>query len=158
MGIDTSFSTALGMMPTARDRVEAFLSARQSVEHAMNKAGIPSGIGGGLRRAPQQQEMGIGGALKQGLGLYNTWQDSRNYSSGNAWDIGAAGFKDNYSSGLDAPFFDSGGMTYWDSGSDTTIPTNTFNLGANSLAAETAAGLGSDNNWFQGIKNWFSGG
>lgn len=154
--LDSSFSTALGYIPSDFDNESAVALAIQRAAHNREKAKIPSNAGslGGLR-ATDPQEMTASDALRQGLKLYNTWQDSRNYSSGNPWDLGAAGFKNNYSSGLDAPFFDRGGMTYWDSDSDITIPTNSFDFGAN---AEVAAGLGQDNGWWQGIKNWFSGG
>ena len=152
--IDSSFSTALGYIPSDEEKLRQVIWAQTQADHNMEKAGIPGGSMAGLRAQPQQQ-MGWGDAIKQGLGLYNTWQDSRNYSSGNPWDLGAAGFKNNYSSGLDSPFFDRGGMTYWDTDSDITIPTNSWDMGAN---AEVAAGLGQDNGWWQGIKNWFSGG
>tara|TARA_B100001996_G_scaffold321784_1_gene266380 strand:+ start:255 stop:725 length:471 start_codon:yes stop_codon:yes gene_type:complete len=154
--IDTTFSTALGYMPSNEDNLRKVLLAGVGADHAMAKAGIPSGITG-LRAQPQEQGgHNWGNTLKQGLNLFNAWQDSRNYSSGVPWGRGAAGYKDNYSSGLDAPFFDRGGMTYWDSDSDVTIPTNSFDMAAN---AEVAAGLGSDNSWWQGIKNiWSSGG
>ena len=154
MAIDTSFSTALGYAPSDVDNLQEIILAKQKVDHAMNRAGVP---GAGMARlsAQPEQQGGWGNTIKQGLGLYNAWQDSRNYSSGVPWGRGAAGYKDNYSSGLDAPFFDRGGMTYWDSDSNITIPTNSFDFGAN---AEVAAGLGQDNGWWQGIKNWFSGG
>jgi len=154
--IDTTFSTALGYMPSDFDNESAVALAIQRAAHNREKAKYPSNAGslGGLR-AQVPEQMGWGDALKQGVNLFNTWQDSRNYSSGQPWDLGAAGYKDNYSSGLDAPFFDRGGMTYWDSDSDITIPTNSWDMGAN---AEVAAGLASDNNWWGGIKNWFSGG
>ena len=45
-------------------------------------------------------------------------------------------------------------MTYWDSDSDITIPTNSWDMGAN---AEVAACLGQDNSWWQNIKGWFGG-
>jgi len=152
--IDTTFSTALGYIPSNEDNLRKVIWAQEQADHNMAKAGIPGGGMAGLRAQPQQQG-GWGNTIKQGLGLFNAWQDSRNYSSGNPWDLGAAGYKDNYSSGLDAPFFDRGGMTYWDTDSDITIPTNSWDMGAN---AEVAAGLGQDNSWWQGLKGWFSGG
>ena len=153
---DSSFSTALGLMPSDVDNARVVAEAVQRAAHNREKAKYPTNAGSlaGLRgQVPEQ--MGWTDALKQGVNLYNTWRDSREYSSGAPWGIGAAGYKDNYSSGLDAPFFDRGGMTYWDSDSDVTIPTNSFDFAAN---AEVAAGLGSDNNWWGGIKNWWSGG
>ena len=154
MAIDTSFSTALGYIPSDEEKLRKVIWAQTEADHNMEKAGIPGGGMAGLRAQPQQQG-GWANTIKQGLGLYNAWQDSRNYSSGVPWGRGAAGYKDNYSSGLDAPFFDRGGMTYWDTDSDITIPTNSWDMGAN---AEVAAGLGQDNSWWQNIKGWFSGG
>ena len=153
MAIDTSFSTALGYIPSDEEKLRKVIWAQTEADHNMEKAGIPGGGMAGLRAQPQQQG-GWANTIKQGLGLYNAWQDSRNYSSGQPWDLGAAGFKNNYSSGLDSPFFDRGGMTYWDSDSDITIPTNSWDMGAN---AEVAAGLGQDNSWWQNIKGWFGG-
>lgn len=149
---DSSFSTALGYMPSAFDNESAVALAIQRAAHNREKAKLPSNAGslGGLR-ATGSQEMTASQGLKEALKLYNTWQDSR--SGGfDPYDTNFLVARDN--------------AIYGD-----TFPDGSFGIGSTSGDAisrhvvghssiqpdfNAAAGLGSDNNWWGGIKNMWS--
>ena len=57
MAIDTSFSTAIGYIPSDEEKLRQVIWAHDQADHAMAKAGVPGAGMANLRAAPQPQQM-----------------------------------------------------------------------------------------------------
>jgi len=152
--IDSSFSTAIGYIPSDEDRIRQVIMAKQQADHNLAKAGIPGASMAGLRAQPQQGGNDWAKTVKQGLDLYDAWQDSR--SGGfDPYDTNFLVSRDNAIYGDTFP----GGSFGIGSTSGDVISRHVPGSSSIQPDVNVAAGLGSDNNWWQGIKNiWNSGG